>query len=55
MKATETCPGDCSLRCPVCQRRFWKWAENHTRARAPKTGVKGPSFYEAAVKFEVAR
>jgi hypothetical protein len=39
------------MRCPVCARRFWKWAENHTRARAPKTGVKGPSFYEAAAKW----
>jgi hypothetical protein len=48
MKMHHYC--NCELRCPECIRRFWKWAENHTRARAPKTGVAGPSFYEAATR-----
>lgn len=30
-KVVETCPGNCSLQCPVCTRRFWKWAENYSR------------------------
>jgi hypothetical protein len=55
MKPTETCPGDCSLACPVCARRFWKWAENHTRGRVPKANPKGPSFYEAAAKYQTQK
>lgn len=39
------------LRCSECVRRFWKWAENHTRPRKPEAGVVGPNFYEAAAKF----
>ena len=39
------------LTCPECIRRFWKWAQSHTRG-SPKT-VKGRlSFYEAAAKFQ---
>lgn len=38
---------NCELRCPVCVRRFWKWAENHTRARG-KAGASERGFYEAA-------
>lgn len=38
---------NCELRCPVCIRRFWVWAEMHTRGRAPG---REPSFYEAAAK-----
>ena len=50
------------LRCPTCIRRFWAWAQQHTRGRVPK-GEDGkratrpidpdttPSFYEAAGKF----
>jgi hypothetical protein len=29
-----------TLYCPHCIRRFWKWAENHTRFQRA-----GPSFY----------
>jgi hypothetical protein len=39
------------LRCPECIRRFWKWAENHTRGRSPKAKiVSGVTFYEVAGK-----
>lgn len=30
-KVVETCPGDCTLACPVCARRFWAWAANYSR------------------------
>lgn len=41
------------LRCPECVRRFWKWAENHTRGRKKRVRFAGGaspvlSFYEAA-------
>lgn len=39
------------LACPECVRDFWKWAERHTRGRAPKSSATAPSFYEAAAKF----
>jgi hypothetical protein len=44
------------LRCPECIRRFWKWAENHTRGRrqsvhAVFSAPAHTSFYEAAAKF----
>lgn len=47
------------LRCRTCIARFWKWAQNHTRGRAPKVGQRDegasahtrPSFYEAAAKW----
>jgi hypothetical protein len=34
------------IACPTCTRRFWKWAENHTRGRG-----EGPSFYDCAARF----
>lgn len=43
------------LACPECVRRFWKWAEQHTRGRAPKGGASSTSFYEAASKFPPKR
>ncbi len=43
---------NCELTCPECIRRFWKWAENHTRGRKPKgSETRGPSFYEAAAQW----
>jgi hypothetical protein len=42
------------LRCWTCARRFWKWAENHTRgrgSRGKKLTPDGASFYECAAKF----
>lgn len=54
MKQAETCPGSCSLRCPVCARRFWAWAQMHTNGRPPKSAV-AVNFYEAAVKFKEPR
>lgn len=40
------------LRCPECIRRFWQWAENHTRGKRRRGDIdKGESFYEAASKF----
>lgn len=48
------------LRCPECVKRFWKWAENHTRGRVPKDIIvdapsgdapRGSSFYEAATRW----
>jgi hypothetical protein len=32
-----------TLYCPECIRRFWKWAENHTRSKGKR---KGPNFYD---------
>jgi hypothetical protein len=45
-----TCDHYCneSLRCPSCIRRFWVWAQNHTRGRVPKGKPTASSFYEAA-------
>ena len=58
-----TCHHYCNepLRCPECVRRFWKWAESHTRGRlkadvggkvtpeAHGSGfAEGVTFYEAA-------
>ena len=45
------------LRCPSCIRRFWKWAENHTRGKAKRKRHEGVpttalSFYEAAVLWK---
>ncbi len=41
---------NCELSCPHCIRRFWQWAEMHTRGQPPKS--KGEvSFYEAATKW----
>ena len=37
-----------TIACPECVKRFYKWAENHTRGK-PKGS--GPAFYEAAAKF----
>lgn len=47
-----------TLNCATCIRRFWKWAENHTRGMGPRArrgaseGAAGMpyamSFYEAA-------
>jgi hypothetical protein len=44
------------LRCPECVRRFWKWAENHTRGRkqSAHTVFSAPApvtFYEAAARW----
>lgn len=39
------------LRCPTCIRRFWQWAQSHTRGRAPRSDARVPPFYEAAAKF----
>jgi hypothetical protein len=39
------------LTCPECIRRFWLWAQSHTRGRVPKSSVSAPNFYEAAAKF----
>jgi hypothetical protein len=54
------------LACPECIRRFWKWAENHTRGRSTPYSRQArvdaghhpghaneysPSFYEAAAKW----
>lgn len=36
------------MRCPTCNRRFYAWAQSHTRGRAPN---RAESFYEAAAKF----
>ena len=42
------------MTCPACARRFWTWAQQHTRG-APRQR-KGPqpamSFYEAAALFQ---
>jgi hypothetical protein len=45
---------NCELTCPVCVRRFWQWAENHTRGRPRQRRGEQPaqSFYEAAAKFK---
>lgn len=40
------------LRCPECVKRFWKWAEQHTRGRPPGAEDPAVSFYEAAVKWK---
>lgn len=50
MKAcTKNHPHFCNtLRCPVCVRRFWKWAENHTGASRTAAFGTALSFYEAA-------
>ena len=30
------------MRCPSCIRRFWTWAQSHTRGRVPKATPEGP-------------
>ena len=51
-RVPETCPGDCSLRCPVCARRFWQWAESHARGRGTSEGKSAKaSFYDAAARW----
>lgn len=31
------------LYCPECIRRFWQWAQHHTRSKGKR---KGPNFYD---------
>lgn len=48
-----TCHHYCTdpMVCIECIRRFWKWAENHTRGRRNKLW-NGLSFYECASKHK---
>jgi hypothetical protein len=36
---------NCELSCPECVRRFWEWAQNHTR-HDPR------GFIKAAMRFQ---
>jgi hypothetical protein len=50
-----TCDHYCNneIGCQACQRRFWQWAQQHTRGRPRQRKGAQPalSFYEAAALF----
>jgi hypothetical protein len=43
------------LRCPECVRRFWMWAQNHTRGRERRQEASHDSFYVCASRVSTVK